>query len=127
VTRRGRIIMRLLAGMGAIILVLALYLYYSMFIYRVVVANQSSVMLTNVQIIVPGGTLWTGELEPGESHTAYGSPGGEGDLVIVFDARGRTFRQGVDYVTEPLAENVNVTVFPDLKMGRDADRHYRLL
>jgi hypothetical protein len=78
---------RLSAGIAATIFLLALYAFCSVFVYRVAVRNQTAVTLTNVQIIMPSGTLWTGTLNPGESHAHMDCREGTGSRKLLTQQR----------------------------------------
>ena len=122
---RMRFVVKILAVFASLLFLLLLYLYYSIFIYRVAITNQTSLVLTNVEIMMPDRTVWQGRLNPGESHTAYATVRREGGLVVAFSANGRGYRGGVDYVAGGISYNEYITVTPTLQIEPHSDHRYR--
>lgn len=89
---------------------------------QITVHNSSTAVLTNVRVSLASQLIWTGDLQPGETHKIVERAGGEGLVDLTFEARGRAMSYSCCYVSSPpIGGPVDFLILPTLEVEATND------
>lgn len=81
----------------------------------VTIQNESGKQLSEVRLSLAGKLVWTGNLSPGDRHTAYGFPDTDGTVTLSFTVERRSVTKAFGYVTPNSRDHHRIFVPPSLE------------